>query len=293
MAWIFLEGTDRSGKTTLAKMYQKQGYALVHLSAPDKKYSQAGYTGPSYADEMLDIYMKHNSGDAVFDRTPYGECVWPLVYGRKSQLSEEDFEILKEIEDNNQTEYHLMYDPNVEAHWKRCVENKEPLNKNQFNQANLLFDRMATKYGFKKLKLEDVLNDVTSGYVAPVMTDDERKRFEASMKPIVTVTNAIKDGETVSFQSTSSFPPGSLVATKSPEQMKLEKANAINDILSKRIIKQKGPLFDEVENDVRSYLNSRLGTILGNGTVTGNLSKEEVDILKVYCQQIKKKMETK
>ena len=46
--WIILEGLDRTGKSSVADYYRQQGYEVVHMSAPDKKYSQSGYTGPSY-----------------------------------------------------------------------------------------------------------------------------------------------------------------------------------------------------------------------------------------------------
>lgn len=285
MAWIILDGLDRSGKSTLAKLYENQGYKLVHLSAPNKKYTAPGYSGPSYLDEMLDLYMKYNAVDTVFDRSVYGELVWPLVYGRKAQLDEDAFEILKEIESNNETEYYLMYDSNVEAHWKRCVDNKEPLNRNQFNQAGLLFDRLATKHGFTKIQLQEAVNG-TANCVVPVMTDAEKKKFDDSMKNVITVQNSTS---TVVINSDDV----ALKATKSPEQLKLEKANAINDVLSKRILKQKGAQYDNIENDIRDFLTGRLSTIMGGGTSSSSLSKEEIEILKVYCQQIKKKMENK
>ena len=94
MAWIILEGLDRTGKSTVAELYKRQGYEVVHMSAPNKKFTQPGYTGPSYLDEMIDIYMKYSHKDVCFDRSPYGETVWPFVYGRKAQLSEEEIESL-------------------------------------------------------------------------------------------------------------------------------------------------------------------------------------------------------
>jgi len=291
MAWIILDGLDRCGKTTLAKLYEKQGYKLIHLSAPDKKYFVAGYTGPSYLDEMLDLYMRFNAVDTVFDRSVYGETVWPLVYNRKTQLDEEAFEILKEIEDNNQTKYYLLYDTDVAAHWKRCVENKEPLNRNQFNQANLFFDRMAAKHGFTKIQLQEALSASTD-YIAPVMTDAEKKKLEADMKKSVTVSNGANSTSTITMSEPYTYvgTPSPLKATQSPEQMKLEKANAINDVLSKRILKQKGTLYDAIENDIREHLNNKLGTIMGSVNEFNSLSKEDIEILKVYCQQIKKNL---
>lgn len=283
MAWVILEGVDRSGKTTVAKLYEKRGFKVVHMSAPDRKYVAAGYTGPSYMDEIMDLYMKYNAMDVVFDRSPYGECVWPFVYGRKAQLNEEDIEALKEMEDANQAERFVFFDSNVEAHWKRCVDNKEPLNKNQFNQANLLFERMGNKYDFKRVQLSE-FDVATNAFVAPVLSDKEKKEQQEAMKNVVTVTNS--SPEVV-------HNVGSSKALKSIEQMKLDKANAINDILSKRIIKSKGDIYDELESDIRSFLNEKLGSIFGSTqNKKDSFTNEEVQILKIYVQQLKRKLDT-
>jgi polyphosphate kinase 2 (PPK2 family) len=117
--FIIIEGIDRSGKSTIAELYKKNGYKIIHMSAPNKKYKQPGYSGPSYLDEILDIYMEHDGQDVVFDRSAYGEFIWPHVYGRESTLSEDDMEILQEFEERNETLKILMTDPDTEAHWKR------------------------------------------------------------------------------------------------------------------------------------------------------------------------------
>lgn len=281
MPWIILEGLDRSGKTTIAEVYKKRGFDIVHMSAPDKKFKDPNYAGPSYLDEIIDIYMKHNARDVIFDRSPYGEAVWPLIYGREARISEEDFEILRDIEDNNSVERYLMYDSDVEAHWKRCVDNKEPLTKNQFNSANVLFDRMATKHGFTKMQLNEFNG---ANFIAQVLTPEQKKKQAEDMKNVITVTNSSPD---VKYD----LPLDKLIAVKTPEQMKLDKANAINDILGKRIIKAKGEVYDDLEKDVRTFLNERLSRILGNVPKNENFSSEEIQKLKVLCKQIDKKME--
>ena len=67
MAWIQVEGVDRSGKSSVAEMYKTQGYEVVHMDAPDKKYFIPGYSGPSYLEEMVDMYTKYSGKDVVFD----------------------------------------------------------------------------------------------------------------------------------------------------------------------------------------------------------------------------------
>jgi hypothetical protein len=279
MAWIILEGLDRTGKSTVAEIYKKKGFHVVHMSAPDKKYMQPGYAGPSYLDDLIDIYMTCNARNIVFDRSPYGETVWPFVYGRKSQLTEDDFEVLQEFENNNQVEKYLLYDGNTNAHWKRCVDNKEPLDRPQFNSANTLFERMANKYGFVKKELKDFVEPMAKTNLVNTPISEEQ---------IAKIAEEVKAHSTtqITITTTDNTP------LKSQEQLKLEKANAINDVLSKRILKNKGVLYDEIENEIRTYLNDKLGRIFGT-TKNDNFSNDEMQILKMYCSQIKKKLETK
>jgi hypothetical protein len=73
------------------------------------------------------------------------------------------------------------------------------------------------------------------------------------------------------------------------EQLKLERANVINDVLSKRILKAKGPMYDELERSVRHFLNGELGKIFGNAAPTSGFSNEEVELLKFFCERLKSK----
>ena len=99
MSWIILEGIDRSGKSSVANLYKAKGFELIHMDAPDKKYIEKGYAGPSYVDDMMEMYLSYDNKDVIFDRSIYGECIWPHVYGRDPMLSEDDFEMLREFED--------------------------------------------------------------------------------------------------------------------------------------------------------------------------------------------------
>src|SRR5277367_4244102 len=103
MALIILEGLDRTGKSSVAQMFESQGFELVHMSAPDKAMSQPGYVGPSYLDQMVELLTTCTGRNVVLDRSHYGELVWPQIYGRKPQLNDEDMEILREIESNMDT----------------------------------------------------------------------------------------------------------------------------------------------------------------------------------------------
>ena len=109
------------------------------MSAPPK-----GTTGDQYLQEMIDLISSAATKDIVLDRTHYGELVWPQVYStpqrpRTALLSEEDFELLREIEQSVGTQRIWMTDDDLKAHWQRCVDNKEPLDKAQYTRARGLF----------------------------------------------------------------------------------------------------------------------------------------------------------
>ena len=80
---------------------------------------------------------------------------------------------------------------------------------------------------------------------------------------------------------------------KTKEQSILEKANAINTILSKRIIKQKGAAFDSIELNIKDYLNSQLKVLFSGGTNIKELTTDEVMVLKLYAKRILDKQKEK
>src|ERR1035437_8657610 len=149
MALVLLEGLDRTGKTTVAEFFESKGYEVVHLSAPGKEF----HAGHSYLDAMVDLLQRGAGRDLVIDRTHYGELIWPQIYNRKPLLGEDDFEILREIEESIGVKRILMHDPNAEAHWQRCVDNKEPLTKVQCVRARSIYASMGAKYGFESITL--------------------------------------------------------------------------------------------------------------------------------------------
>ena len=259
---ICLCGLDRTGKTSVAESFKAKGFEVMHLSAPDKKFSTEGYSGPSYLEEYVEMLLSFQGKNVVMDRFWDGEFVWSKVYGRTPLLTEEDLETLQEIERNMDVQYILMHDPNVEAHWKRCVDNKEPLTKAQFVLARKLYNELAEKYGFTRKTLLDFPE-------VPMVAQEVKAKPTASEVEKVAA-------------------PALKLTT---EQVKLETANAINDVLSKRIIKQKGPIYDKIEINLRTFLNTELGKILGTKTETNvvQFSSEEVELLRFFCKKLKEK----
>lgn len=255
MGLILLGGIDRTGKTTVASFLEKRGYVSYHMSAPDKKYYDPDYSGPSYVEEYIDLLMSFQGKDVVMDRFWDGELVWPHIYGRKPLLSEEDIEAIREIEKSMDVEYIILNDPNTESHWQRCVDNKEPLTKAQFLKARALYDKATDKYSFQKKTMFDML-------------PESNKNINKEQ------TNFMLENED---------------NKKSPELSKLDKANAINDVLSKRLIKSKGAAYDDLESDIRNFLMTQLSTIFNGPSKDSSFSKEELLILKTLVKKIKDK----
>jgi hypothetical protein len=213
------------------------------------------------------------------DRSYYGEaCVWPEVYGRKSLLDEDSLDLLREIEESVGVQRIWMTDNSIDAHWKRCVDNKEPLDKSQFTRARALFSNMAHKYNFESITLQAFIKkfpDAQEIVDKNTAANLEAKTLQAPTPEQESVTSDIK-----------TFPSKS---GRSPEQHKLEVANAVNDILSKRILKAKGSVYDDIENEMRAFLNSKLGKLLGGGSGETSLNSEEVRFYKeMYKRAIDK-----
>ena len=265
MALIILEGLDRTGKSSVAQHFQDQGFQLIHMSAPAKGTSSDEYLG-----EMVDLLSSLSGKDTVLDRSHYGELVWPSVYGREALLSEDDFQILREIEDTMDVTRVLMHDPNSETHWQRCVDNKEPLTKVQFIKARSLFSAMADKYGFARKTLKD---------------------FPDAVQPLPKTSEIAPQQDNVPTRSSVDDVAAKVESSKTREQLKLERANVINEVLSKRILKGKSSMHDELERSVRHFLNAELGKIFGNNPVNPSVpfSNEEVELLKFFVQRLKEK----
>jgi hypothetical protein len=265
MALVLLEGLDRTGKSTVASYFETLGFEIIHMSAPAK-----GTTADQYLQEMVDLISSAATKDIVLDRTHYGELVWPQIYNRKALLSEEDIDVLREIEDTVGVQRLWMTDDDLKGHWQRCVDNKEPLDKVQFTRARSLFSTMAQKYGFEKVTLQTFVKQFPD---AQALID---KQTAANLE---NNTLTVKSGETSgSLKVENLNTPLSL--SKTPEQHKLEVANAINDILSKRILKTKSTIYDDIENEMRLFLNTKLGKLLGGSSNELSLNPDEIKFYK-------------
>jgi hypothetical protein len=279
MTWIILEGLDRSGKSTVAEMYKSEGFEIIHMNAPNKMYFKQGYSGPSYLEEMIDLYSTYAGKDVLFDRSAYGELIWPEIYNRQALLTSEDFEYLQQLEYNNDTVKILMYDENKDAHWQRCVDNKEPLTRQQFVHATRLYEEMAKTHNFEKKQLKDFTrnNSATKQIEAGQPAEKSNDRG-VSMSGILRSSDG--DGNEDSELRG---------VAQSVLDKKLERANAIRDLLSAPIVKKKGSAFQQLEKDIKLFLEQQLENIF-NEPKQDDFTNEEVKILKIYAQRIKEKL---
>lgn len=274
MSWIILEGVDRVAKSSIANHYKSLGYEYHHFNAPDKKYNDPSYLGPSYFDDVLTLYTEFSGRNVVFDRSIWGEMVWPYVYKRRPQLLEADFIYLKDIERDNATQHILLVDSNRDAHWGRCVANNEPLTREQFDRAYTLYERLALAQSFEIKDSAAFYKELTSKTLG--------EKAETTLAPEKIKTADIKESKKEVGPTTQ------LLFNPEDPIKKLEEANAINEILAGRILKKKGDVFERLEGEIRSFLDSKLRKILGTGAQS-DLSNEEIQILKVFVQRIKDK----
>lgn len=278
MSWIILEGLDRTGKTSVAELYKQRGYHIYHFNAPDKKYLEPGYVGPSYFEEIMELYVQLSGQDIVFDRSIYGELVWPKVYNRTPLLDEEEIQELMEMENQNLCQHIVMYDKNVKAHWQRCVANNEPLEQPQFNLARKLFFEVADKYGFGKKTIQDfgihpgqlVGGDEGAGETQEIGQADNAANNDTSTQNIQQKANGKNSGQDSADRDA---------------KARLEKANAINKVLSSKIINKRGEVYQGVEDEIRSFLEDRMAQLLGSEP--SGFTAEEVQVLKLYVKRLK------
>ena len=282
MTWIILEGLDRSGKSSVSEMYRKEGFEVVHMNAPNKMYFKQGYSGPSYLEEMIDIYSTFAGKDVVFDRSAYGELIWPEIYNRQALLTSEDYEYLQQLEYNNDAVKILMYDENKDAHWQRCVDNKEPLTRQQFIHATRLYEEMSKTYNFEKKQLKDFTKNIQTdrGNKASESGSSNEKSNDRGSSMSGILRSSDEDGsEDSQFRG----------MVQSTLDKKLERANAIRDLLSTPIVKKKGSAFQQLEKDIKLFLEQELENIF-NEPKQDDFTEEEIKILKIYAQRIKEKL---
>lgn len=289
---ICVEGLDRTGKTSLVKELEKKGFKSIHFSAPDKKYFNPGYTGPSYAEDMAELFVTFGNQNIVLDRSHYGEQIWSSVYNRPTTLNQDDLNMLIPLEGPNVRRI-LMHDPDINAHWQRCVENKEPLDQVQFSHARKLFHSLVDLYGFEVKSLKDIPQLVAEITGEKQLTKSIDSTANNANSDVVVLSSSSERGVVVSSSASIGENATNLVKIKdntmTPEQLKLLQANAINDVMTGRIVKKKGDAYDILEDKIRMFLNTELAFLLGTNKMNSSFTEEETMILRALVNKVKEK----
>jgi hypothetical protein len=125
MTLIYLEGLDRCGKTTMTELLEKEGFSVMHFSAPPKSM-----TSTDYFAYVLDLIYKTYMKRIVWDRTPHwGELVWPYIFNRPPKLSIEQVLLIEQALCYLHRDIHriYMYDSDRDALVQRLQRDKEVL----------------------------------------------------------------------------------------------------------------------------------------------------------------------
>lgn len=263
--WIFLEGIDKTGKSDVANKFKEIGFEVVHENNPSP-YLDPTYIGPTYFEHFMLKLPEYANKNIVFDRSFFTEMFgYPQTYNRESCLSEEDVNII--IEDflyQHEVHKFCMVDLDVESHWKRCVQFKEPLDRHQFNKLISYQTSACKKWGFEAKTLQNFTPEFLSQFKPKTETKTEPKIEKLSM-PKVT-------------------PPESLRPIKREYTEKLERGLVIQELMDRRILPNKSK-YDSIEVKVKDFLYSLLQTeVFSEVKPESTFTQEEESTLKQFAR---------
>jgi hypothetical protein len=277
--WIFLEGMDKTGKSTIAQKFKEAGWTVIHESNP-LEFMKRDYIGPSYF-EYFNQKLPFLSGqNVIFDRSFFTEDFgYPIIYNRKPLLENEDIHILQDDFVYSQNEFLKIYleDTNEEAHWARCVEYKEPLTRPQFNTLRTLSKVAAQKWGFEITNLSSFQK---SPIFKSLITPKEAKPAPEETKPTPTPAPIKPEPKLDSYQINIDY------------VNKLEQGLLIHDLLNKRIL-PKNSKYDTLEGKTKDFLYSLLKEEIFNDKSREDFTKEEALVLKQFSKSMIEKAKEK
>lgn len=143
---IIIEGADRTGKSTFAKyLLEKHAkHSYIHCNLHDR-------TDAEFYKTLL------SKQDVIFDRCFVGEMVYPKYFNRKGNMTREQFQDIAQFCTDNNIEVVILYD-SPRALEKRSQNEPKEVREN-IKQINQDFIDLATTYGFKLRRLDQVLNE--------------------------------------------------------------------------------------------------------------------------------------
>lgn len=158
MKIIIIAGGDRTGKSTLCKYFENNGYTYMHFGPPkDSPY----YEYKNYVYNVLKD-PKNKNKNFIIDRFMYCEFAYSKHYNRLSDMTIDKMYELENIIlslDSNAT---IIYcENNIDINWQLiCDEGK-----NEFKTKNEIIELRNTYLNiFKKTKLNFIKYDYTIGH---------------------------------------------------------------------------------------------------------------------------------
>lgn len=125
---VIIEGTDGTGKTTLAKhLVEKLGASYHHSSAETDN------------DFTYHMNLLEKSQPQVLDRFQIGELIYPIIFGRESKLDFSSAAMLSRVEDVMTV---VLYSSDEEFLRKRLQDRDQFVEEHVF-MANKLFKMIA------------------------------------------------------------------------------------------------------------------------------------------------------
>jgi thymidylate kinase len=162
---IMIEGCDRTGKTTLAKMLaEKLGGQVIHTSKPQTDNPYVEYL------EKLASLPRHKI--LIFDRFYLGEYVYSILWRGGCKISSEQFKKLDHVAANLHKAVVIHACASTETIIERCRrEGEELLQEDQVEQCADLFNQIiyhtdlpVITYDSDSQKAEDIV-EMVENYV--------------------------------------------------------------------------------------------------------------------------------
>ena len=289
---VFLEGADKSGKSTFAEKW-KDDFEIIHLDNPHKKYKAQGTMGLDlYVQELSEqlLNVVASGKDVMFDRSFYTEDFgYPEAYNRTKYIDADSIDLLEGIVGQEKVvKLYFTGGDSLKEHFARCKAHKEPITESQLQILRLTGQNKSLEHMFHQVDFDQAMKftkkhlvSISESNVLPVLSKEEEPKVESKPKVEVKAKPEKKTKEPV---------PMSTQASKLDKI--IQEANLLNDLLNKRILPNK-PEYVLLESQIKDFLASKLKSIFEPtpAPATNTFSSEEVVFLKMVANNLKEKAE--